>query len=246
MKQETRQAFLNFNPKLQREIIKLYPELKEVLVGKKKKNRLANWGNHKPKHTQTDWKEQILSALDIKDVMQFYGVEFNSRGFANCPFHSEKTASLSIKDNRFKCFGCGAWGNVIDFVMLSFSIPFMDAIKKLDNDFRLNITNQEMTLVENDRLKNIAAERDVLKAEHMLFREHYMEKVDIFRYLNQAMTKHSPENQNPANWHPVYVYAVQNIKILEQWLDDYQNVSSDIKLYEKFKQEGRLPYWEML
>ena len=61
--------------------------------------------------------KQITGALKLRDVMEFYGVQFNSRGFAKCPFHSEKTASLSIKNEHYKCFGCGAYGGIIDFVM---------------------------------------------------------------------------------------------------------------------------------
>ena len=70
--------------------------------------------------------QKITEALKLRDVMEFYGVQFNGRGFARCPFHTEKTASLSIKNEHYKCFGCGAYGGVIDFV-------------KLDSDFHLGI-----------------------------------------------------------------------------------------------------------
>ena len=56
---------------------------------------------------------KITESLRLRDVMEFYGVQFNSRGFARCPFHAEKTASLSIKNEHYKCFGCGAYGSVI-------------------------------------------------------------------------------------------------------------------------------------
>lgn len=90
----------------------------------------------------------ICSELKIQDVMQFYGIQFNSRGFANCPFHNEKTPSLKTHDNHYKCFGCGASGGVIDFVMWKFGITFHQAIIRLDSDFNLGLTYKKPTLRE--------------------------------------------------------------------------------------------------
>ena len=83
--------------------------------------------------------QKITEALKLRDVMEFYGVQFNGRGFARCPFHTEKTASLSIKNEHYKCFGCGAYGGVIDFVMNYYGLKFMQAVVKLDSDFHLGI-----------------------------------------------------------------------------------------------------------
>jgi hypothetical protein len=60
----------------------------------------------------------IKSNVSIYDVISRYGFELNRAGFIVCPFHNEKTGSMKIygKTNRFKCFGCGVWGDVIDFV----------------------------------------------------------------------------------------------------------------------------------
>lgn len=50
-----------------------------------------------------------------------------------CPFHSEKTPSFNVvpSKNIFHCFGCGAGGTVIDFVMLTEKLEFIDALKML-------------------------------------------------------------------------------------------------------------------
>ena len=91
--------------------------------------------------------------------MEFYGVKFNGRGFALCPFHDEKTASLSIKNEHYKCFGCGAYGGVIDFVMESYGISFRQALVKLDSDFHLGLIGKEpdyrtrQQMAENRRIE---------------------------------------------------------------------------------------------
>lgn len=103
---------------------------------------------------------QISEALKLQDVMEFYGIKFDSKGFAKCPFHNEKTASLTIKKEHYKCFGCGAYGGVIDFVMEYFGLQFRQALVKLDSDFQLGyVTNKKpgyrerVLMSENRRLE---------------------------------------------------------------------------------------------
>lgn len=91
---------------------------------------------------------QISGAVKLRDVMEFYGIPFNARGFAICPFHAEKTASLSIKNGHYKCFGCGAYGDVIDFVMEYHGLKFTQALVKLDNDFHLGLAGRKPTYRE--------------------------------------------------------------------------------------------------
>jgi len=51
-----------------------------------------------------------------------------------CPFHDEKTPSFTIfPNNRFKCFGCGAYGSSIDFVMKRDNLDFIKVVKILCN-----------------------------------------------------------------------------------------------------------------
>lgn len=83
--------------------------------------------------------EAVNDKLNIEDVAETYGVAVNSRGKSLCPFHGEKTASLSYKNNRFTCFGCGARGDVVDFVSMLFHMGSADAVKKLNADFGLGM-----------------------------------------------------------------------------------------------------------
>ena len=79
--------------------------------------------------------EQIRSIADIQDVAGRY-LQLKKRGknwFAPCPFHNEKTGSLSISPDRqmFKCFGCGVGGSVINFIQKIENLEFVDALKFL-------------------------------------------------------------------------------------------------------------------
>ena len=81
--------------------------------------------------------EQIRSQSDIVDVISDY-MQLTKRGrnwFGLCPFHGEQTPSFSVSQDKqiFHCFGCGAGGNAITFVMDIENIAFPDAVLKLAN-----------------------------------------------------------------------------------------------------------------
>ncbi len=64
-----------------------------------------------------------------------HGVALERRGnndsWGCCPFHKEKTASFHIRKNRYKCFGCGASGDAIDFLQMTRGLKFHDAVEEL-------------------------------------------------------------------------------------------------------------------
>lgn len=187
-------------------------------------------------------KERILAYLKTKSVMEYYGIVFNGMGFARCPFHNEKTASMSIKNNHYKCFGCGEYGGVIDFVVKYFGLSFKDALSKIDSDFGLGVIGKPVTLAENHKIKQLKIKQEELKRKHNTFRTLYRTKTDFFRYLQNAITEFRPmDPEQPADeWNLNFVYAAQNLDRLERWLDENINIYSDITLFEKYKTEGRL------
>jgi len=91
------------------------------------------------KFYEIDIFSQVKNMLDITDILEYYGVSVNNKNFASCPFHQENTPSFKIYGNNFYCFGCGASGTVIDFVMKYFELTNIGAVKKLSDDFKLNL-----------------------------------------------------------------------------------------------------------
>ncbi|WP_248509763.1 DNA primase [Sporosarcina sp. NCCP-2222] len=79
--------------------------------------------------------EDVRSKTDIVDLIGEY-VQLTKRGrnwFGLCPFHGESTPSFSVSEdkNLFHCFGCGASGNAITFVMDIENTSFTEAVSKL-------------------------------------------------------------------------------------------------------------------
>jgi DNA primase len=83
-----------------------------------------------------DFVEQLKSSVDIVQVIQEY-VRLRKAGPSRyvglCPFHNEKTPSFSVHAGHqfYKCFGCGAGGDVLKFVMEMERLSFYEALKLL-------------------------------------------------------------------------------------------------------------------
>jgi DNA primase len=83
-------------------------------------------------------RETVERIIDENDIVEVIGSYFplkraGARYVALCPFHTERTPSFGVNPQRqiFHCFGCGAGGDVIRFVMQYENLPFPDAAKKL-------------------------------------------------------------------------------------------------------------------
>ncbi|NVN29082.1 DNA primase, partial [Endobacter medicaginis] len=61
---------------------------------------------------------------------------------ACCPFHGEKSPSFYVYDDHYHCFGCGAHGDAISFVMHSQGASFVDAVKSLAAEAGLEVPEQ--------------------------------------------------------------------------------------------------------
>jgi DNA primase len=58
---------------------------------------------------------------------------------ACCPFHAEKSPSFYVYEDGYHCFGCGAHGDAIGFVMQSQGAAFMDAVEALASEAGLEV-----------------------------------------------------------------------------------------------------------
>ena len=82
--------------------------------------------------------DEVISRNDIVDVISGY-VKLKKNGSSYtglCPFHNEKSPSFSVSGQRqlYHCFGCGAGGNVITFVMEYENMTFLEAVKMLGEE----------------------------------------------------------------------------------------------------------------
>lgn len=79
--------------------------------------------------------QQLMDRCDIEDIISSYAPisKTGRKSKCLCPFHSEKTPSFVVypENQSFYCFGCGAGGDVISFIMRAENLDYLDAVKFL-------------------------------------------------------------------------------------------------------------------
>ncbi|MBO7357069.1 MAG: DNA primase [Lachnospiraceae bacterium] len=122
--------------------------------------------------------EEIRLRNDIVDVVGSY-VRIQKKGssyFGLCPFHSEKSPSFSVSPTKqmYYCFGCGAGGNVISFVMNYENYSFKEAVEHLAERAGIKLPEIEYTSEqkekENKRVQLLNANREAAKYFYYLLR----------------------------------------------------------------------------
>ncbi len=83
--------------------------------------------------------DRLKKEISLLDLMKEEGLEFRKVGkdfFSRCPFHEDKTPSLSVSPNNlFHCFSCGRGGSVIDWVTKNKNISFLEAVNLLGEKY---------------------------------------------------------------------------------------------------------------
>ena len=82
--------------------------------------------------------ESVKAAVTVRQAAEHYGLEVGRNGMTRCPFHDDRHPSLKLNESYFYCFGCGATGDVIDFVARLFGLSSYEAAQKLAYDFGID------------------------------------------------------------------------------------------------------------
>ena len=103
--------------------------------------------------------ENLKNRLDIVEVVGSY-IELKKSGAnfkAKCPFHSEDTPSFVVSPSKqiYHCFGCGAGGDAISFVMNYDKLSYPEAIEKLANDFNIPLTYTKGSFEKKDSRREL-------------------------------------------------------------------------------------------
>jgi DNA primase len=131
--------------------------------------------------------QELLSRVDIVDVIERYlplkkaGANYQ----ACCPFHSEKTPSFSVSPSKqfYHCFGCGAHGSAIGFVMQYAGLGFIDAVEELAHSAGMQVPQ---VVAQNQQAQKKKAPLTELMARAMKFyRERLKSSPKAIDYLKQ-------------------------------------------------------------
>lgn len=172
-----------------------------------------------------DFANEIRNSLDTQDVFSNYGLRPNRSGFVCCFSHNEKTPSMKVyKGNGgYHCFGCGAHGSIIDFVMQYFGLNFQDAISKINADFSLGLpVGERISLRQRREIEHRQRERQEERNREQRERERlegeYWAAFDVWKKYDTNKREYAPKSPNE-DFHPLYVEAVKNIDCAAYLLD---------------------------
>ena len=123
-----------------------------------------------------------------KLISKYAKLEPTGKGFkCLCPFHNEKTPSFHINTdmNFFYCFGCGISGNAITFLMKKEGYSYIDAVRKLGEDFNIPELLEDEPKIdrEAEKLRNEILEANKIAAR--IFMQNLENSPEALEYLRK-------------------------------------------------------------
>ena len=133
--------------------------------------------------------EEVRMKNDIVDVVSGY-VKLQKKGssyFGLCPFHNEKSPSFSVSPSKqmYYCFGCGAGGNVLTFIMEYENYSFPEALKYLADRVGVELPQQEMNeeMKRQQDLRSRILEMNKMAAKYYYYQLRSEHGIQAMNYL---------------------------------------------------------------
>lgn len=129
-----------------------------------------------------EYKDRLLARVDIVDVVGLR-VQLKKAGplfKACCPFHTEKTPSFTVTPARqtYHCFGCGAHGNAIDFLIEYDRLSFPEAVEELAQRAGMDLPAADEAFDKGPDLSPLYA---LLERAALLYRQQLREHAEAAR-----------------------------------------------------------------
>ena len=157
--------------------------------------------------------DTVKQSVTARQAAEMYGLKIRRNNMVSCPFHNDRTPSMKV-DNRFHCFGCGADGDVIDFVSRIFGISSLEAAQKIASDFGISYDVKSAVTKPKKIICRKTDAQIYAEAEQRCFRV----LSDYYHLLKKWEIDYAP-NMEDEIWHPLFVEALKKKSHLEYLLD---------------------------
>ncbi|MEY8712195.1 DNA primase [Mangrovibacter phragmitis] len=195
----------------------------------------------------------LLARTDIVDLIDAR-VKLKKQGknyHACCPFHNEKTPSFTVNGEKqfYHCFGCGAHGNAIDFLMNYDKLEFVETVEELAAMHNLDVPYEAGNgpgQIERHQRQNLYQLLDGLNAFYQQSltqpvaenARQYLEK----RGLSQEVIAHFAIGYAPAGWDNVLKRFGQHAENKQALIDAGMLVTNDNgRSYDRFRERVMFP-----
>ena len=187
----------------------------------------------------TDVFREVRERVSAQDAARHYGLTFDRRGWALCPFHNDKHPSMSFRNGRFRCWVCDVGGDSIDFTARLLGLDAMGAVERLNADFGLALPlHRKPTQVEAR-----AARRRLEVAEaHRAFEEwrsNFINRLNAAYREGHLLLKDDPDMEHLTEGQAV---AIQMHETFEYWSDalSYGTPEEQAQIY---RERGKIAGW---
>ena len=180
--------------------------------------------------------ETIKAAISVKQAAEHYGLKVSRNGMACCPFHHDRHPSLKLNEDYFFCFGCGAKGDVIDFVARLFNLSSYEAAQKLAADFGLDPKPPTAAALPKPKHPYI---RQFREYEMMCFRV----LTDYLHLLEDWKVRYAPKTSDDA-LDDRFVEACQMLDYIEYLADilTVGNLEERVAVVDELMKEGKVAF----
>ncbi|KON82187.1 DNA primase [Azoarcus sp. PA01] len=133
--------------------------------------------------------QDLLARVDIVDVIERH-LPLKKGGanyFACCPFHGEKSPSFSVSPTKqfYHCFGCGAHGSAVGFLMEYSGLPFVEAVKELATQAGLQVPQERGPTPRTDADPAYAALIEAMSVAARHYRDQLRQASAAIEYLKR-------------------------------------------------------------
>ena len=196
--------------------------------------------------------ESFLDTLrmsnDIANVMSSY-VELKRAGrdyVCSCPFHSERTPSCHVytETQSFYCFGCGAGGDVINFIRLIEHYDYMDSVKYLAQRAGLSMPDEMNDGGVSKRTRLLAMNREAARYfRDVLLSPEGREGLDYLaaRQLTPNTIRKYGLGFAPDGWHNLHYFLRQKGYTDDEMEEGALLVRRNNSVYDKFRKRVMFP-----
>ena len=174
----------------------------------------------------TDVFRQVRERVTAQEAARRYGLAFDRRGRARCPFHDDRHPSMSFKDGRFRCWVCDIGGDAIDLTARLWGLDKLEAAKRLNEDFALALPLGQRPTREQARQER---KLETAYQNFTAWRE------GLLNRMCQALRVYHRLELGPQGPTPAQAAALSMGETLEHWYEclAYGQVKEQLEVYRE-------------
>ncbi len=159
--------------------------------------------------------DEVRRLVHMGEACEHYGIRVNPQHKALCIWHTDRRPSMHIYSDHVHCFSCGAGGSIVDVVMQLFGLSPLDAVRRLDADFRLGLPFDDKRPTDSAEAQERQRVRDT-RSDYEAWRDGFIKRLCAVHRVGHAAGMMAAELTE------AQALALRWREAVEYWLDTLQ------------------------